>query len=73
MDREENLVILDFLAVLASQDRWDPPGHLENQEPRATPAERARLVTMPSEEQELLDLVDLTAPADRKDHLEPED
>ncbi len=73
MDREENLAILDSLAFPANQDRWDPSDLLVNQEPRATPAERARLVTMPSEEQELLDLVDLTAPGDRRDHLEPED
>ncbi len=45
---------------------------MENQETLATPADRVSLVTMPSEEQELLDRVDLQAPVDRKDQLDPE-
>ncbi len=73
LDREENLAIMESLAVMASRDRRDPPGNQVNGEPRANPAKGAHLVTMQSEDQELLDLGDLTAPADRKGHLEPED
>ncbi len=72
-DPKESLAILDFLAVMATQDRWDPPGQVENRETLALPVKRVRPVTMPLEELELLGLVDPMAPAVQKDHLDPED